>query len=180
LPEPVNTGVSTWQRATDVTLPYRIKTSTNYQVARLAKIEGRDRGYGEMILLNQHGRVAETIGSAIAIVRDGQVITPPSWEGAFESITIDIIEALCATMGIPFARRPIDRTELIIADEMASVSTLNDVTLISSLDGHSFGEAQIFKALGARYLRALTGEEPHPSVDLSCRAPPSVRSPSPV
>ena len=59
LQEPMATGVSTWQRATDVALPYRIKTSSNYQVARLAKIEGRDRGYPEMILLNQHGRVAE-------------------------------------------------------------------------------------------------------------------------
>jgi branched-chain amino acid aminotransferase len=176
LPDPVKTGVSTWQRATDVTLPYRIKTSTNYQVARLAKIEGRDRGYDEMVLLNQHGRVAETIGSAVAIVRDGQVMTPPSWEGAFESITIDIVESLCATMGIPFARRPIDRTELIIAEEMASVSTLNDVTVISSLDGHDFGEAPILKALGQRYLRALTGEEPHPSIEISCRPPVSVRS----
>ena len=135
LQEPMATGVSTWQRATDVALPYRIKTSSNYQVARLAKIEGRDRGYPEMILLNQHGRVAETIGSAVAIVRDGTVLTPPSWEGAFESITIDIVASLCETMGIPFARRPIDRTELIIADEMAIVSTLNEVLPITALDG---------------------------------------------
>lgn len=174
LPEPVKTGVSTWQRATDTSLPCRIKTSTNYQVARLAKIEGRDRGYPEMVLLNQHGRVAETIGSAVVIVRDGQVLTPPSWEGAFESITVNIIESLCETMGIPFARRPIDRTELIIADEMAIVGTLNDLTIISSIDGVAFGEAPILKAIAERYMRAFTGEEPHPSIDMSCR-PPAAR-----
>jgi branched-chain amino acid aminotransferase len=180
LPEPVSTGISTWQRATDLSLPYRIKTSTNYEVARLAKIEGRDRGYSEMVLLNQHGRVAETIGSAVIIVRDGQVLTPPSWEGAIESITVDIVESLCATMGVPFARRPIDRTELIIADEMAIVGTLNDITLISALDGQPFGEAPILKAVAERYLRALTGEEPHPSVDLSCRPPASSAEYTPV
>jgi len=174
LPEPIKTGVSTWQRATDTTLPYRIKTSANYQVARLAKIEGRDRGYPEMVLLNQYGRVSETIGSAILIVRDGQVLTPPSWEGAFESITIDIVESFCKTTGIPFARRPIDRTELIIADEMAIVGTLNDLTIVSSIDGAAFGDAPILKAIAERYMRAFTGEEPHPSVDLS-RRPPAAR-----
>jgi branched-chain amino acid aminotransferase len=122
-----------------------------------------------MVLLNQYGRVAETIGSAVMIVRDGRVLTPPSWEGAFESITVDIVESLCATMGIPFVRRPIDRTELIIADEMASVSTLNDITPISALDDHVFGEAQILKAVAEKYVRALTGEKPHPGLDLSCR-----------
>lgn len=171
LPQPMKTGISTWQRATDASLPYRIKTSTNYQVARLAKIEGRDRGYPEMVLLNQHGRVSETIGSAIAMVRDGTVYTPPAWEGAFESITIDIVEALCADMGIPFVRRPIDRTELTIADEMGIISTLNDVTLVHSIDGSVFGEQPILQAIGQRYRRAITGEEPHPSVALSCRPP---------
>lgn len=171
LPQPMKTGISTWQRATDASLPYRIKTSTNYQVARLAKIEGRDRGYPEMVLLNQHGRVSETIGSAIAMVRDGTVYTPPAWEGAFESITIDIVEALCADMGIPFVRRPIDRTELSIADEMGIISTLNDITLVHSIDGSAFGEQPILQAIAQRYLRAITGVEPHPSVELSCRPP---------
>jgi branched-chain amino acid aminotransferase len=169
LPEPMATGVSTWQRATDLTLPCRIKTSTNYQVARLAKIEGRERGYPEMVLLNQHGRVAEAIGSAVVIVRDGQVLTPPSWEGAFESITVDIVGALCGTMGIPFLRRPIDRTELLIADEMAFVGTLTEITPISSIDGQPFGPAPVLNAIAHRYLDAVTGVRPHPAIDLSCR-----------
>lgn len=166
---PVDTGVSTWQRATDVTLPYRIKTSTNYQVARLAKIEGRERGYPEMILLNQHGRVAEAVGSAVLIVRDGVIVTPPSWEGAFESITVNILEALAADLHIPFKRRPVDRTELIIADEIAFVGTLNDVVLISSLDGQAFPEARILAALAKRYLAACEGIDPHSAVKIYCR-----------
>lgn len=169
LPAPVATGVSTWQRGTDAALPYRIKTSTNYQVARLAKIEGRERGYPEMVLLNQHGRVAEAVGSAILIVRDGRIVTPPPWEGAIESITIDILEALAASMDIPFERRPIDRTELIIADEMAFAGTLNDLTLIHALDGAPFGPSPILSALAQRYHAACTGVEPHPAVVLDCR-----------
>ena len=167
--KPMDTGVSTWQRAADLALPYRIKTSSNYQVARLAKIEGRERGYAEMILLNQHGRLAESVGSAVLVVRDGVILTPPPWEGAIESITVDILEALAADLKIPFKRRPIDRTELIIADEMAFVSTLNDVTTIASLDGTEFSEPCILNALSRRYFAAADGTDPHPAVKVSRR-----------
>jgi branched-chain amino acid aminotransferase len=166
-PEPIDTGVSSWQRAADVALPCRIKTSTNYQVARLVKIEGRDRGYSEMILLNHWGRVAEAIGSCVLIVRDGKVLTPPSWEGTLESITVDIVADLCKSMDIPFERRPIERTELLIADEIAFAGTLREITLIRSLDGKLMPESPILNAVAERYYNAVTGVDPHPSVDLS-------------
>lgn len=168
-PEPIPIGISTWRRAADAALPCRIKTSTNYQVARLSKIEGRDRGYSEMILLNQSGRVAEALGSCVLIVRDGVVITAPAWEGALESITVDICEALCRSMGIPFQRRPIERSELHIADELGLVGTLVEITVVSSLDGQPYGEHPVLDALAKRYRDAVTGREPHPAVDLSTR-----------
>ena len=71
LPKPINLGISTWQRSSDASLPARIKTSTNYQVGRLARIEGRSKNYDDMILLNQWGRVAEATTSCTFIVRDG-------------------------------------------------------------------------------------------------------------
>jgi hypothetical protein len=110
-----------------------------------------------MVLLNQHGRVAEAIGSCILMVRDGTVITPPSWEGALESITVDIIEALCKTMGIPFERWPIERTELIIADEIAFVGTLNEITLISEFEGDKLEDPRVLKSIAARYRNAVQG-----------------------
>ena len=95
----------------------RIKTSSNYQDARLARLEGRSRGYEDMILLNQAGRVAEGLGACVLMVRDGRVHSPPAYEGALESITLEIVEELAATMGIEVIRRPIDRSELLIAEE---------------------------------------------------------------
>jgi len=169
MPVSIATGVSTWQRGADNAMPARIKTSSNYQVTRLAKIEGRSRGYPEMVLLNQHGRVAEAIGSCLLMVRDGKVATPPWWEGALESITIDIIEELCKSMRIPFERRPIERTELIIADELAFVGTLNEITLISEIDGNKLDASGVLKSIAERYRRAVHGVEPHPAVDMDCR-----------
>jgi branched-chain amino acid aminotransferase len=165
----VDIGVSTWRRAADVVLPYRIKTSTNYQVARLGKIEGRGRGYDEMILLNEHGRVAETVGSCIFMVRDGRVVTPPSWEGAVESITVNIVEMICSEMGIPFERRPVDRTELLISEEVALAGTLNEVTAVRSIDELQVPCNTIVTAIQGRYLSMVCGIEPHAEAGISSR-----------
>ncbi len=167
-PQPINLGVSTWRRSVDVALPARIKTSTNYQVARLARIEGRVLGCEDMVLLNQSGRVAEGTGSCILIVRNGVVYTPPSTEGALESITVDLVEAVANSMGIPFVRRPIERTELLIADEIALCGTLAELPLVKSIEGQRLsGSSPILSALQTRYLRAVRGIDPHPAIELS-------------
>jgi branched-chain amino acid aminotransferase len=169
-PARMATGVSTWRRASDNAVPARIKSGFNYLAARLAKVEGRSRGYPEMILLNQEGRVAEFIGSGLVMVRDGVVFAPPPSEGAFESITVQIIRALCADLGIGFEMRPIDRTELIIADELAAVGTLNDLTIISSMDERPMGPSPVLDRVLARYLAACEGRDQHAAVDLTFRA----------
>jgi branched-chain amino acid aminotransferase len=167
-PEPINLGVSTWRRSVDVALPARIKTGTNYQVGRLARIEGRALGCQDMVLLNQWGRVAETTGACILMVRDGVVHTPPATEGALESITVDVVEALASSMGIPFVRRPIDRTELLIADEIAICGTLTELPLVKSIEGQPMSEkSPILSALQTRLLNAVRGIDPHPAVELT-------------
>jgi branched-chain amino acid aminotransferase len=167
-PSAINLGLSTWQRSADVSLPARIKTGSNYQVGRLARIEGRQRGCQEMVLLNQWGRVAETTGACLLMVRDGVVYTPPATEGALESITLDLVEALSHSMGVAFVRRPIDRTELVIADELAICGTLAELPLVKSFEGQPMpASTPILGALQTRLLNALRGVEPHPAVELS-------------
>jgi len=167
IPESINLGVSTWRRSNDDSLPARIKTSTNYQVGRLARIEGRARGCQDMILLNQWGHVAEATGSCVLMVRDGVICTPPATEGALESITLDIVEELARSMKINFVRRPIDRTELLVADEIAICGTLAEVMLVKSIEDLPLKEPTILGALQARYLQAVRGVDPHPCVELS-------------
>jgi branched-chain amino acid aminotransferase len=165
-PDPVDVGVSTWRRPVDVAMPSRIKTGTNYQVARLARIEGRSRGYEDMILLNQADRVAEATAACVLLVRDGAVFTPPASEGALESITVDMVADLCASLDIEFSRRPIERSELYIADELGLAGTLCEVTLVRSIDGIELPEAPALSAIARRYRDAVRGIDPHPRVEL--------------
>jgi len=169
-PAPINVGISTWKRANDVMLPARIKTSSNYQVTRLARIEGRSRGLDDMILLNQHDRVAEAGAACVLLSRDGIVITPPPSEGCLESITVNLVGAMAKDMQIPFTRRPVERTELYIADEIALVGTLNEITPVLSVDGFACSaKSSLLASLARRYREAVTGVVPHASAGMACR-----------
>jgi branched-chain amino acid aminotransferase len=168
LPEEINLGVSTWQRSGDNSLPARIKTSTNYQVARLARIEGRAKGCQDMVFLNQAGRIAEATGACILMVRDNVVYTPPAFEGALESITVDLVEALAGSLGIKFVRRPIDRTELLIADEIALCGTLSELVPVRSIEGQALsGNSTLLTTLQGKYFEVVRGAQSHPSVEIA-------------
>ena len=84
--------------------------------------------------------------------------TPPATEGALEGITLDIVEALAHSMNIEFIRRPIDRTELLVADEIALCGSLAVLIPAKSIDGLPLPEASpVLTALQTRYLEGGTG-----------------------
>jgi branched-chain amino acid aminotransferase len=168
MPQPIALGVSTWQRSPDVSLPARIKTSTNYQAGRLARIEGRQRGCEDMILLNAAGRVAEATGSCLLLVREGKIHTPPASEGALESITVDLVEKIAGLLGIPFVRRPIDRTELSIAEELALCGTLAELVPVKSIDGFELDpEGPVLSKVRELFFKLVTGRERDSIVDFA-------------
>jgi branched-chain amino acid aminotransferase len=167
-PAPISVGVSTWQRSSDITVSPRIKTSTNYQVARLARMEGRGRGFSEMILLNQYGRVAEATGACVILVRDGCVITPPTYEGRLESITLEVVRRICGSLAIPFVERPVDRTELHIADEVRLLGTLAELTPVVRVDDYKLPEkSPLTDLIATTFWNAVRGVNPHPGIELT-------------
>ena len=171
-PKPIAIGVSTWRRTSDDVMPARIKAGANYQLARIARIEGRSRGYEDMILLNAAGRVSESTGACVLMVRDGVISTTPTWEGAMESITVGVLEQIAADLGFPFVHRPIERSELHVADELALTGTLTEITMVTTVDEFPLpGEQPILSALLQRYRDAVTGVDPHPSVELTMVPP---------
>lgn len=167
-PEPIRLGISTWQRSTDNSLPYRIKSAANYQVGRLARIEGRAQGCADMILLNHEGRVAEATGSAVLIVRDGVVITPTHCEGALESITVDCVETIARSMDVPFIRRPVDRTELSVATEVCICGTLAEMVPVENIAGFDVdAEGPVFGALRQRFYDIVHGRADSGDIELT-------------
>jgi branched-chain amino acid aminotransferase len=157
---PMTLTVSSWRRSGDAQLPYRVKASANYVVARQARIEASERGFDDAVLLNDAGRVAEATGSCIVALRDGVVLTPPAYEGALESITLDVVERICHRDGVAFERQPLDRTELLTSDEAAIAGTISELTPISRIDAAELRVDGVLSSLRDRYLRAMRRVEP--------------------
>ena len=165
-PDPMRLGVSTWRRAADVALPARVKSSANYVPARLARIEVRRLGYDDAVLLNDAGRVAEATGACVMIADRRGIACPPVSEGCLDSITVDVLERVVQDLGMAFERRPIERTELLAADECGIAGTISELTLVEEIDGYSFGLSGVLSEMRRRYLQVMRGESALQGVDL--------------
>lgn len=165
-PEPMRMGVSTWRRASDVALPTRVKSSANYLGGRLARIEVGRLGYDEAVMLNDFGRVAETSGACVLIADKGRVITPPPSEGCLDSITVDALEQISHECGVPFERRPIDRTELLAAEECAIAGTITALTIVSEIDGFHYQQSGVLSRLRDTYIAVMRGELKMPGIEM--------------
>jgi branched-chain amino acid aminotransferase len=165
-PEPMRLGVSTWRRAGDVALPTRVKSAANYVVGRLARIEVRRLGYDDAILLNESGRLAEATGACVVLAGPDGVVSPPTAEGCLDSITVKTIAAVCAELGVPFHRRPVERTELLVAQECGLAGTITELTLVDEIDGYAYSQTGVLSHVRRRYLAAMRGTAPLPGTDL--------------
>ena len=88
------------RRNTPDALDPRIK-SMNYLNNVLVKIEAAQAGVLEALMLNQQGYVCEGSGDNVFVVKDGKVLTPPSYLGALEGITRNSVIELCERLSIP-------------------------------------------------------------------------------
>lgn len=140
----VTAGITSWRRISDEALPPRIKAFPNYANSRLASNEAARHGYDAPIFLNSAGKVSESSGSCIFLIRNGTVITPPITASILESITRDSVIELCRDgLGLPVLERDVDRTELYVADEAFLCGTAMEVTPIAEIDGFQIGSGGV-------------------------------------
>jgi branched-chain amino acid aminotransferase len=136
--------VSTWTRISDTVMPPRIKNIANYRNGQLATHEVRLDGYDVAFMLNPQGKIAEAPGACVAFVREGVLITPDVTSGILESITRDAILRLAReVLQIDVIERPVDRTELYLADEVFTCGTAAEITPVLSVDRYPVGSGEI-------------------------------------
>ncbi|NTV65778.1 MAG: branched-chain amino acid transaminase [Oscillochloris sp.] len=136
--------VSSWRRIEDNIIPSRAKVSGAYINSALAKTEALLNGYDEAIVLGADGQVSEASAANLFIVRDGKLITPPITSDVLEGITRQVVVQLAQErLGLTVQERPIDRTELYIADEAFFCGTGAEVKPIVEVDRRKIGDGQI-------------------------------------
>lgn len=140
----------------------RAKTSANYLNSALAKMEAKELGYDEAILLDAHGFVAEGSGENIFYVKDGVLYTPHPYS-ILLGITRDTVMRLAQDMGIPVRETLCTRDDLYLADEAFFTGTAAEITPIVEVDGRSIGDGKpgpLTRRLQEVFFRVVRGEEP--------------------
>ncbi len=159
-PDGVSCRISSWTRQEDRSLPLRGKISGAYITSSLAKSEAVASGFDEALLMNTRGKVSEASGMNLFIVRDGKLITPGVDQDILEGITRASVIELAKGMGIDVIERPVDKTELFIADEVFLTGTAAKITPIRQLESTPLSQQRpLMEALRSKLVAITEGRD---------------------
>jgi branched-chain amino acid aminotransferase len=116
----------------------RIK-SLNYLNNIMAKIEAKQSGCLEAILLNHEGYVTECTADNIFVVKDGTLMTPAPHHGALDGITRTTVMDLAPSCGITSRETALTRYDLYTADECFMTGTGAEIMPVTRIDGRVIG-----------------------------------------
>lgn len=141
----IKTGISSWRRINDMSIPPLAKMGGNYLNSILATQESKRNGYDEAILLDHLGNISEAPGENIFITRNGKLLTPPPSSSALEGITKDSVIKIAKDLGYQTIEREIPRTEIYFADEVFLTGTAAEITPVIAIDGKKIGDGKVGK-----------------------------------
>jgi branched-chain amino acid aminotransferase len=153
--------ISSWKRISTTILSPHVKASANYLNSVLAKREAINAGYDEAIMLSEEGHVSEGTGENLFIVENGELVTPPLYDGVLAGITRESLMQLAREMGITVRERSILRDELYTASEVFLCGTAAEITPVVSIDKRkvSKGPGPITKDLREAFFNIVTGKD---------------------
>ena len=126
------------RRINPAALPATVK-SLNYLNNILGKIEAKQFGALEAIMLNDQGYVAECTADNIFIVHKGAVITPAASQGALKGVTRGTIFDITQELGLPLREADMTRYDVWVADECFLTGSGAEVIPVTKLDGRVIG-----------------------------------------
>ncbi len=131
--------------------------SLNYLNNIMAKIEAKNGGCIEALLLNHQGYVAECTGDNVFMIKktgkgnalkDYILLTPPTYLGALKGITRQAILEIASKIKLPFEERILTRHDLFNADEVFLTGTAAEVIPVVKIDGREIGSGKPGKITG--------------------------------
>ena len=136
------TAVITWVRRNPVDGTTSEVKSLNYLNSIMGKIEANACGADEAICLEQNGYIAEGVGENVFIVKNGEILTPPSSTGALEGITSDAVIKLCEKLKINVTVSNLTAYMLFTADEAFFTGTAMEVVPIREVNKRVIGSGK--------------------------------------
>ncbi len=117
----------------------KVRSRIHYYLADAAARQQDQDAIG--VLVDADGNVTETSIANLAIVRSGEIFSPPA-KDVLGGITQSVIESLANELQILWRKEPLTGDELRQADEILLMGTDGGIWYASSIDGQPIGGGQ--------------------------------------
>lgn len=134
----VTAGTSAVRKLSPATVAIHAKACGNYVSPFLAKWDAVQRGYDEVLMLDEAGYVAEGALANVFFVRAGKVRTPRLGK-VLAGITRDSVMEVLRDLALEVAEADIPLQEALSADEAFFTGSVARVMPIRSIDGQPLG-----------------------------------------
>lgn len=117
------------------------------------------------VLAHADGRISETSTANLAVVREGEIITPPAAD-ALPGVSLAFARTLAERLGIPWREASLRQSDLATADEIMLTSTPNCILPATRFEGRSVGAG----VPGPVFRRLLTAWSEAAGIDIAAQA----------
>ncbi len=147
----------------DDIVPPQAKVAANYASPMGAKWAAQRAGYDDILLVDEHGFVAEGPTTNVFLVEpDGGLCTPPE-DNVLLGVTRSSIIAIAKDDGIPVRESSVRPEQLFSAAEVFVTGTTAGVWPVGFVDGQTIGDGAagpVTRRLRERFARVASGEDP--------------------
>ncbi|MCB1992234.1 MAG: branched-chain amino acid aminotransferase [Geminicoccaceae bacterium] len=147
-----------YQRPAPNTAPVKSKAAGLYMICTICKHDAERKGFGDALMLDYRGYLAETTGANLFLVIDG-VLHTPAPDCFLDGITRRTVIELARQRGYEVVERHIRPEELENVQEIFVTGTAAEVTPVRAIDEMKFQVGPITSSLVEDF-RALTRAQP--------------------
>lgn len=127
--------------------------SLNFLDYILARQVAKRLGFGEAILVNTKGFIAEASTSNVFLALGRKIITPSLDSGILPGITRKVVLALAKRSGLEAVEKKVSHSELLKANEVFLTNSLFEIIPVTMIDGKVIGDRRV-----GRVTRLLSAE----------------------
>ncbi len=151
--EPTGASItlSPFRRPTVECAPVEAKAGCLYPNNSRALIEAYKRGFGNCLLRDMLGNIAELANSNVFMVKDGTVYTPAANGTFLSGVTRKRVIGLLAAAGIPVMEKALVYADFETADEIFSSGNFLKVAPITRIDDRILQPGPVYRKARALY-----------------------------
>jgi branched-chain amino acid aminotransferase len=144
-PDGFSVTLSPYRKPSVETMPTDAKAGCLYPNNARALIEAQRRGFGNCVVLDMLGNVAELATANLFIVKDGVVLTPVPNGTFLNGITRQRVIKLLRDAGVTVIETTLRYDDLLDADEIVSTGNYSKVMPVTRIDERSLQPGPLYR-----------------------------------